>query len=265
MDSKHIVPRWRTSAVVAIGLWIASTCAPVQAAMITWKSDWTKDKWWDNTRPLPNGVDLAKEVFGADSANDMQISGQDKMPAIGKAAVKIHRIANFTTIKEGGVFTRQFMLDEDAQLRLTASIKGKFVATGTFIVGNETDFLNATDSISVKGVGGSGTAFYQLGAPKLTAGTYPVNPDPKTDTEKSNVVDLTKGTLYTLVFDFSTDVQLTGGKDGKPGASLESAFFDTFIGDVSLVPSPEPSAFILFGLGSLGSVGYGWWRRKWIA
>jgi hypothetical protein len=75
-------------------------------------------------------------------------------------------------------------------------------------------------------------------------------------------VDLKKDVLYTLTFDFSTDVQLTGGKKGKPDATLESAFFDTFTGDVSLVSSPEPSTFTLFGLGSLG---YGWWRRRRVA
>jgi hypothetical protein len=191
MAPKNSVTRWLTSVIVAIGLWAAAACSPAQAAMITWKTNWTLDHWFDNTRPPPDGVDLAKEAFGAGSTKDMQITGQDQMPAIGKAAAKRHRIEAFGITKEGGVFKRQFTLDADAQMRLTATIKGKFIATGTFLAGQgNTDFINATDFIGVDGVGSSGTAFYQLAAPQLVAGTYPVDPDPKKNTEKTNDVDL---------------------------------------------------------------------------
>jgi hypothetical protein len=216
----------------------AFTTPAARADIIVWKSDWTLTRWWDTTRPPPANVDTAKEAFGASATKDMEIKDVATMPGIGKVVLATHRVATDTIAKEGGIFTRTFMVSEKADVTAIASFNSTYIATGKFVRG---DFINGDDTVSVEGQAKVAHAFDQDAM--LTAGTFGLK-----SSKRSEEMVLEPGNLYTLTFNFSVDERFIGGTDK---ATLSTSLFEVpnaFTANLTAeaaVARPEPSTLVL--------------------
>jgi hypothetical protein len=168
---------------------------------------------------------------GGISIKDFSPLGQEFTPKLNK--VEIVTLA----LEYGGLLTGQYPGTFEVQVR-------KDTITG--------DLLGTSMGVDLpRGFGGSGDLLDQL-VQFSFAQAVPLTPGQR------DVLQLvqTAGTSFTV--EYSGDLY-PGGRmvqSGQPVQSSDLIFWE------GVKPNPEPASFIMFGLGMLGLLAYGWRHRK---